>query len=547
MIGPVFSLEFQRQRRRPAFQRLRRAYQGWLAFVLFFLAYHYALVILLGPPWRYFAAAGEMIDDFTEFFVVQQYIVLLLAMPVFAAGSITDEKTRDTLQGLLLTPLTPGEIILGKLLAQMTLLLELSLSGLPLFIFAATLGDWDPRLSLAVVVSPLPPLLAVASASLLTSVFGRTTSGAVIGFYLAAGLGVTFLWQCGAQDYLDPRYVLEPMWEAGDTQEWARRWWQVGRFWVMPAIACLAVAAWRLRPSYVRQLPAGTRTSSRVFRRPEIGDDPLRWKARWIERMTLPGLPRWLQLGAGAVLVTALFVWIAVASDAAPTVGTLQLLGFASIPCFGLAAAARAAASVSRERERGTWDLLLTTPLDAGEIIRGKYRGILDAALPYLFLWGVLALALAMLSLAALGQVTAVAWTVYLMFLTWLIMRFWCSHGLICAVEVTNPLQALTRSLLLGSWFVLLLWGCGYLVGLCLGSVPLLICFGLDFCFGFDSDQQWLVFSGDFIELSLFRIGPGIGIPWLFYMTVDGQLQRAAEHIEQNERVGKGPTQSLPP
>ena len=39
----------------------------------------------------------------------------------------------------------------------------------------------------------------------------------------------------------------------------------------------------------------------------------------------------------------------------------------------------RAAVSISSERERGTWDALLTSPLDGREIVRGKLWGSLYA------------------------------------------------------------------------------------------------------------------------------------------------------------------------
>src|SRR5205814_3834281 len=44
----------------------------------------------------------------------------------------------------------------------------------------------------------------------------------------------------------------------------------------------------------------------------------------------------------------------------------------------------RAAVAISSERERGTWDGLLTSPLDGGEIVRGKLFGSLHALWPLL-------------------------------------------------------------------------------------------------------------------------------------------------------------------
>src|SRR5262245_55381538 len=51
-------------------------------------------------------AASDLLERFVALFVVQQFALLLLVMPAFAAGSVTDEKTGGTLQGLLITGLS---------------------------------------------------------------------------------------------------------------------------------------------------------------------------------------------------------------------------------------------------------------------------------------------------------------------------------------------------------------------------------------------------------------------------------------------------------
>src|SRR5262249_23572822 len=63
--------------------------------------------------------------------------------------------------------------------------------------------------------------------------------------------------------------------------------------------------------------------------------------------------------------------------------GPLFLHGFVVVALTGWLVGIRAAGSITGEVQRQTWDLLLLTDLDAGEIIVGKQRGILLAFYPY--------------------------------------------------------------------------------------------------------------------------------------------------------------------
>src|SRR4051794_27761607 len=103
MIGPILHQELLLGSRRNRLHAFRWIYAGWLVLqVLFF-----CLEILGNPtratsprnhggvPVSELAAIG---GQFTETFVVQQLILLLLVTPAFVAGAITDEKRRGTLQ-----------------------------------------------------------------------------------------------------------------------------------------------------------------------------------------------------------------------------------------------------------------------------------------------------------------------------------------------------------------------------------------------------------------------------------------------------------------
>jgi hypothetical protein len=111
------------------------------------------------------------------------------------------------------------------------------------------------------------------------------------------------------------------------------------------------------------------------------------WKELYIERVAaLGGLGFWLVgflcllLGGGSLIAGGL---VALGIAAAPTRVVLGwVLGSSSFFIVWLvewSVGLRAAVAISSERERGTWEAILTSPLDGREIVRAKLRGSLHA------------------------------------------------------------------------------------------------------------------------------------------------------------------------
>jgi hypothetical protein len=61
----------------------------------------------------------EAAKRLVNLFFLGQYVLASLMAPSFAAGAITGEKERKSYEMLLASPLRPGAIVLGKLLASM--------------------------------------------------------------------------------------------------------------------------------------------------------------------------------------------------------------------------------------------------------------------------------------------------------------------------------------------------------------------------------------------------------------------------------------------
>ena len=73
-------------------------------------------------------------------FFLGQYVIASLMAPSFAAGAITGEKERHTYEMLLASPMRPGAIVMGKMVASLTHLGMLILASLPIIVLCLPLG-----------------------------------------------------------------------------------------------------------------------------------------------------------------------------------------------------------------------------------------------------------------------------------------------------------------------------------------------------------------------------------------------------------------------
>jgi ABC-type transport system involved in multi-copper enzyme maturation permease subunit len=128
----------------------------------------------------------------------------LLVGPVFSAGSITQERERQTLQLLLTTLLRPGKIVLAKLLAALrvsTVLTFLLTEQLLLaYLLIPELRDrlWTLGVFLLIIATTC---LATSTIGLLCSALSRRTSVAMVVTYMV--LLVLFVGPIGVRKYLE--------------------------------------------------------------------------------------------------------------------------------------------------------------------------------------------------------------------------------------------------------------------------------------------------------------------------------------------------------
>ncbi len=108
----------------------------------------------------------------------------------------------------------------------------------------------------------------------------------------------------------------------------------------------------------------------------------------------------------------------------------------------GLVVGVRCSGSVTGEREKQTWESLLTAPLSGKELIQGKLWGVTGASYWYLLAYGATA---ALLSV--LGGALALFWTLLWLGVTVLAMYFVGAAGLYCSARSSSSGRSLLATL----------------------------------------------------------------------------------------------------
>ncbi len=404
-------------------RRLRHLYirSGYLAIMMLVLFFS---LLQVGGDTTMKALAQRGASAFT-IISFGQVALLCLLTPIFMAGAIAQEASPRTWDILLTTPLTNLQIVLGTLFGRLFFVLALLMSTLPLFattqFFGGVPGD---SIFLAYAIAACSALL-VAAIAVTLSVTRSAGKRAVFVFYItvvmylfvtyAADLAVRrgFPVAVGTDRFyttwmtpLNPFLAIESLLQANsyvvpdmsvDADTWLRRNWvgrPVGAFCWTCVLLSLVMIGW----STLRLRVIGTRGATipwhrRLFmkrltggeRAPRnVGNNPISWRERTSRGSSLIGrMGRWLFVAAGAAAALVVIgIFHAGYIGASQFQGALVTIVVAEIVIVTLAAINLSGVAVSREREDGTLDLLLTTPIQPGPYLSGKLQGLVQYLLP---------------------------------------------------------------------------------------------------------------------------------------------------------------------
>ena len=139
---------------------------------------------------------SEEATQLVNMFFLGQYVLMSLMAPSFAAGAISGEKERKTYEMLLASPMRPGAIVVGKLLASLCHLAVLVFCSLPIVMLCLPLGGVSPYEVLATYVAMAASVVTFGMISLtLSGYFARTVPALVVSYLLILPLalvGVVF-------------------------------------------------------------------------------------------------------------------------------------------------------------------------------------------------------------------------------------------------------------------------------------------------------------------------------------------------------------------
>jgi ABC-type transport system involved in multi-copper enzyme maturation permease subunit len=346
-------------------------------------------------------------------------VIALLISPALLAGSLAGDKERGTLGLLLTASVNSWQIVAGRLSGKLAQVGMILLAGAPIWVLLTALAGIRVSALLGMISLPAALVIGSAGVTMAASAVARRGRDALLAVFLAGFVFLPLVLTVAAQysgalgEWVAPinpfHGVAALVWDEDPTRAAVTT-----LLWLIMGGAGLGVAAWRLRPSCLRLLSGEDRNRRRRRRWvvPPVSDErPMIWKEMFIERVSPLGrFGKW----AGIVIFLALIVvstgyggmvvyntwWRTQPAEPGgyadqigdAIAGSAVLIGY----LIQLSIALRAAVAITSERERSTWDGLLTSPLEAREIVLAKLCGSFYA-LRWLILAAIWAWTLALL------------------------------------------------------------------------------------------------------------------------------------------------------
>jgi len=422
--------------------RMRHLYirAGYLALMMFVLLF--VLISEMGAgtgeiSLRSLASGGAKMFTWVSYLQVS---LICLLTPIFMAGAIAQEANPQTWDILLTTPLNNLQVVLGNLFGRLFFVLALLLSSLPLFAVTQYFGGVPGHSIFASYAIASTCALLVAAIAVTLSVTRTAGRRAVFIFYISviiylfityaidARLRLHFPTAIGGAAFyttvvtpLNPFLALEVLLQSNTylardpvdfvDANWLTKLWMtrpIAAFcWlcVWSSIGLIAFSTIRLRvigaklgavPWYRKIFGLSAKGSTE--RNPRtVGKNPISWREAVARGKTFGAMAaRWgfviLGVAVAVAIITFYHTGMWTASELQLAVTSVLA---AEIVIITLAALNVSATAVSREREDGTLDLILTTPIEPGPYLTGKLKGLIQFLLPMILVPSITLLLLA--------------------------------------------------------------------------------------------------------------------------------------------------------
>ncbi len=390
LIGPLSDKELRVASRRIRSYALRTGYLVLLCILM--LSAWYRIVGLPNMGVAFGVSRANVVSAQVACRILLfQFAVAQLVAALMLCSSIADEVRRRTLGVLLTTPITSIHIVAGKLLSGLLQIVLLVATGLPalaiLRVFGGlSWGDVYAAFWITLTAAVLAGAVSLLLATYYHHPFQAISTGGVAYLALFVGLPFVVVGLAGA-GILNQSVTLSVVDLTNPFRAFDRI---LSRAWPVPVrgttyffswpIHCLIMASMSMMVSAVavrriRRVGSGgllgsARRSEAVRR---LHGSPVAWKEDPAGRLLRPST----LLIAVAVLLICVLIIVMKVSPGNPLwiypyygLGGLWLV-------MSLRLAMSAAGGITREKESGAWPVLLTTPLDARQILRGKAKAAL--------------------------------------------------------------------------------------------------------------------------------------------------------------------------
>ncbi|MBL4808764.1 MAG: ABC transporter permease subunit [Phycisphaerales bacterium] len=374
--------------------------------------------------YRELAAAGA--SSFAGIAYLQVALICILS-PVFMAGAISHEANPKTWDILLTTPMSKLEIVLGNLFGRLFFVLALLFASLPLFALTQFFGGVPGGSIFAAYIVSAGAAVLVGTIAIALSVSRLVGQRAVFTFYVSvitylaitlaldawlrtrgmgagpSGNGVTII--SAANPFLALKALLSPasypaaipgtytgikaiMLES-PAKAWVYGSLLLSGFLVLASTLTVRTGGLKNMtqtssgvPIYRKLLGKGAAIDHRPPR--TVWSNPIAWREAAARNATYWRIfARWSFVIGGLVLGLALTVlYHTQIINTTDFQFILRSVVFTEVFVIALIAINMAATAVAGEREDGTLDLILTTPITPRMYMTGKLRGLVSYLLP---------------------------------------------------------------------------------------------------------------------------------------------------------------------
>lgn len=416
-INPIAVRLVQGGSRRSRHLYIRTIYLGALIVTLLYLL----LAMPAGGQMSQLGLATAASSSFAIVAYLQIALICVLA-PVFMAGAIAQEANPRTWDILLTTPMSAGEIVLGNLFGRLFFILALLFSSLPLFALTQYFGGVPGRSIFASYLIASCAALLVGSMAIALSVSRLVGKRAVFAFYVSVisylavtygvdqlvGGGTLVTWMTAINPFLaltallNPSgYLVYPEGSQSGLASWFLEkpvhtwcWLSAGLSAILMVTSTFTVRIGGLAglggmggrggiPWYRRMFGLGAKGAETRPAR-HVWHNPIAWREAAARNATFGRmLARWSFILCGGLWALGVVLYFHGGGINPLTFrDVIFYTAIGELAVISLVAVNMAATSVAREREDGTLDLLLTTPITPASYLGGKMRGMVAYLLP---------------------------------------------------------------------------------------------------------------------------------------------------------------------